>query len=314
MHSYFEIFNIVLPVFGVIALGVLLRRLNCLTMEADKSLTRLTINVLLPSLIFESLLGNEALKAKESLLLPPLVGIFSMILGYCLGYVSGPLWGSSAPSERRTFSFTVGTFNYGYIPVPLALALFDHKTLGVLFLYNGGVEITLWTMGVGFLTGSLRSFNWKSFVNAPVIAILLALALSMAGLAPKVPHAILNSVTLLGQAALPLAFLLIGATISDFWGAGIFKKIKVMLVACFLRLLLLPLLFILMAKELPCSIELKRVIVLQAAMPAAVLPIVMTKHYGEDVPTALAVVFGTSLVGMLTIPFWINWGLSVLVS
>jgi predicted permease len=70
----------------------------------------------------------------------------------------------------------------------------------------------------------------------------------------------------------------------------------------------MPLLFLLLARFLPCSVEFKRVLVLQAAMPSAVLPIVLTKHCGGDPRTALQVVLGTSFAGLLTIPLWIHFG------
>ena len=76
-----------------------------------------------------------------------------------------------------------------------------------------------------------------------------------------------------------------------------------------LRLGVFPFVFLALAYWLPCSIELKRVLVLEAAMPAAVFPIVMARHYGGDVTTALRVVIGTSLAGLATIPFWISTAL-----
>ena len=79
-------------------------------------------------------------------------------------------------------------------------------------------------------------------------------------------------------------------------------------VASLVRLGIMPVLFLLLAKFLPCSLELKRVIVLQGAMSSAVLPIVLTKHYGGDARTALQVALGTSLVGLVTIPLWIRLG------
>ena len=48
------------------------------------------------------------------------------------------------------------------------------------------------------------------------------------------------------------------------------------------------LLFLVLARYLPCPVELKRVILLQAAMPAAVFPIVIGKVYGGDTATAAA--------------------------
>jgi hypothetical protein len=52
------------------------------------------------------------------------------------------------------------------------------------------------------------------------------------------------------------------------------------------------------------------VIVLEAAMPAAVFPIVMARHYAGDPATAMRVVIGTSVVGLVTIPLWIRLGLN----
>jgi hypothetical protein len=43
-------------------------------------------------------------------------------------------------------------------------------------------------------------------------------------------------------------------------------------------------------------------------MPSAVLPIVITKHYGGDARVALQVALGTSLLGLATIPLWIHFG------
>jgi predicted permease len=107
-----------------------------------------------------------------------------------------------------------------------------------------------------------------------------------------------------------MALILIGAVVADHvhefhsqsgW--------RVMGTAVLLRMGLLPLAFLLLARYLPASVELKRVIVIEAAMPAAVFPIVMARHFGGDAATALRVVFSTSLVSLITIPLWIRFGL-----
>jgi len=71
----------------------------------------------------------------------------------------------------------------------------------------------------------------------------------------------------------------------------------------------LPLLFLVAAKYLPLTVELKRVLVLEAAMPSAVFPIVLSKHYGGDPPTAVRVVLATTAVSLVTIPLWIRFGM-----
>tara|TARA_B110000495_G_C22897520_1_gene523667 strand:- start:81 stop:416 length:336 start_codon:yes stop_codon:yes gene_type:complete len=90
---------------------------------------------------------------------------------------------------------------------------------------------------------------------------------------------------------------------------GLFRDLRTPSLAISLRLVLLPILFLLLARFLPwASDELRIVIVLQAAMPSAILPLVINRHYGGHNPTAVLAVLSTTLLGLLTIPWWISFG------
>jgi predicted permease len=71
----------------------------------------------------------------------------------------------------------------------------------------------------------------------------------------------------------------------------------------------LPVAMLLLAKFLPCSVELKRVIVVQAAMPAGVVSIIVSKLYGGHPRTAVQIVLGTTALGVFVIPLWLGFGL-----
>jgi predicted permease len=77
-----------------------------------------------------------------------------------------------------------------------------------------------------------------------------------------------------------------------------------------LRLGIFPLLFLALARWLPCSTELKRVIVVQGAMPSAVIPIIIAQHYGGRPLTAVQVVLGTTALSILITPLWLRIGLA----
>jgi len=160
------------------------------------------------------------------------------------------------------------------------------------------------------LTGASGERDWKQIINAPLVAIVLALVLNWAGMNSYLPKPVLTGIHLLGQCAVPMALILIGAVVGDhlheFHSTSGWRVIGA---AVLLRIGFLPVLFLLLAKFLPASVELKRVIVLQAAMPSAVFPIIMSRHYAGDLPTALRVIIGTSVVGLITIPIWIRLGL-----
>lgn len=315
MNEFLTVLAAVLPVFGLMGVGLWLRRRGWLTADADASLMRLTINLLLPSLIFGSVLGNAALRQPENLLLPPLIGFGMVAVGFGLARLFAPVAGLQTKSEQRTFAFLAGLQNYAYLVIPLCLSLFDTRTTGVLFVHNVGTEMAMWILGVATLSGGFAG-GWRKILNTPLAALLLALALNFIGTMFTPPallaftgNLVLTAIHWLGQSAIPMALLLVGAIVADHLDeAHGGRMLRVVAVASLVRLGLLPILFLLLARFLPCSIELKRVLVLQGAMPSAVLPIVIAKHYGGDARTALQVALGTSIIGLVTIPLWIHFG------
>ncbi len=319
MTGYFDILWIALPIFLIMGIGFVVRVRGILTAEADKSLLALTINVLAPCLILRFVLGNPALKDSANLVLPPLLGFLSVALGIAIAAVAGRQFLPQGEGKRASFSLAVGLYNYGYIPLPLVIAMFDRETVGVLFLFNMGVELCMWTLGVHVLHGGRLRDNWRKLVNMPLIAIVAGVGLNLSGGDVFVPSAARTLFEMLGLCAIPLGLILSGAIVADFRRSfSIRESWQAITVGVILRCAVLPALFLgvlwslLMAAAsgfgLAMTPELARVLIVQAAMPSAVFPIVMAKHYGTDVPTALRVVVSTSAVGLLAIPLWIDAG------
>ncbi len=312
--DYLTLLGAVAPVFVVIAAGYGIRRAGWLSAEADASLLRVVVNFLYPCLILDTILGNHALGQSGNILLAPLAGFSTVAIGYAVCYLLAPLFGVRELRQRRTFAFTTGIYNYGYIPLPLIQRLFDGplgepRNAGVLFIHNVGVEVALWTIGIMILSGASPREAWKRILSAPVLAITAALALNFSGGLRWMPAFLLSAVHSVGAAAIPLGIILTGATFADLArNAGEEPEGATGLGSCFLRLGLLPLFFLPLARWLPCTPELRHVIIVQAAMPSAVVPVILAKHYGGHAATALRVVLVTSALGIVTIPIWIRLG------
>jgi len=311
MNTSLTVLNAVVPVFGLAVVGFGVRKLNWLTEEADQSWMRVNINLLLPALILDSTLGNPALKQIHTVILAPVLGYALAAAGIWLAFWGARFAGLREEKSARTFGVTVGLQNYGYVPIPLALLLFGQETVGVVCMFVVGVEAALWTVGLAVMTGTGVGRDWRKVVNPPLVAILVALLLNSLGAQEHIPTAVSKLINWLAQCAVPSALLLIGAVVADhlheFHSP---RAVRVIIAAVVFRLGLLPWTFLLLAKFLPLSEELRRVLVIEAAMVSAVFPIAMAKHYHGDPATALRAVLSTSLVGFLTIPLWIRFGLS----
>jgi predicted permease len=74
------------------------------------------------------------------------------------------------------------------------------------------------------------------------------------------------------------------------------------------RLALIPVLILVCAKYLPLGVELKQVLVIQAALPSGMFPIVMSRHYGGRTDIAITAVIATTITSLLTMPLVIAFG------
>lgn len=308
MLDYAGILAVTLPVYLMMGTGALLRKTGVLPAEADKGLMKLSVAVLTPALIIERVAGNPAVMQPLPVLMAAGLGFVLVVLGISLSYAVAPLIGLRVHEGRRTFGVSCGLQNYGFVAIPIVTALFpDQGTLGVLFTFTLGIELACWTACVGMLTGFDKA-PLKLALNPPVITILSSLLLNFTGLHGYIPQVAHNTLGMLGGCAVPLAVLLIGASIADIWGQERMNW-KIAVLSPVLRLGVIPLAFLAAAVFLPLTNELKRILIVQAAMPSAVFNIVIARLYGGHPATAVQCVLATTLVSCVTTPFVIAWAL-----
>lgn len=283
VNLYWIILGAVIPVFSFIGLGLILRRLGWLLPSADQGLLRMVIYLFYPALILYYTLGNPALKEAGNVIVAALLGFGTVVLGFGVAWWIGRSIGLTVGKGARSFAFSNGVFNYGYIPVPLIAVLFvSRETTGVLFVFNVGVELAMWTIGIVLLSGGGLSQIWSKLLNPPIVALTLGLAFNFVGLGDKLPTFALQTLGMMSACAVPLGLILSGATLFDLLREGALRgKARVAWAGVGLRLLILPAIMLALAKFIPgLSQDLQRVLVVQSAMPAAMFSIVMARHYG----------------------------------
>ncbi len=311
MTSYAQLFTTVLPVFLIVLLGLWLRRVEWVKAEAEESLLNLVIKIATPCLIFDSVVGNAALRQPGNILLAPLAGFALTLASFGVAYALARAIGLHIGTGLRTFAITAGLANYGYLPLPIVDAMWGVEARGLLLTHNMGVEAAVWTGGVLIISGLGLREGWRRLLNVPLFSLLAALAVNLVGIGPLIPSPVMSAVHWVGQIMIPLGLIMTGVSIQPH--VVELKKLvapRVLIGAAAVRLLVLPLLFFVVAKFGPFSPELKRIIVIQAAMPSAVIPIIIARVYGGQPLVAVQIVLGTTALGLFTIPFWIKTGLA----
>ena len=333
-HTFSVALAAILAMFSIVGVGLLLRRTGRLTRDVEQPLLRLTIDLLLPCLIFDRVIKTDAFSNPQNLWLPPLLGFglvaVGILIALCVGLLPARHSGLKTWKQRRTFAACVGIVNYGFVPIPLVLALFpgDGRTLGVLFVQNLGVELSVWTIVLFAMIGKFDGKALRRLINGPNIAIVASVTLNLLGNSRFVPAAfhehvapcfdfLLMTIQMLGAAGIPLSIILIGAIFADHFHREEIKErlprtLKIAFWSVLIRLVVMPVIFVSLAVVLPCTVEIKRVLIVHGAMGSAIFPMVLAKHYGGEPKTAFDTILSNAILSVITLPLWVAVGLSLI--
>ena len=287
--------NNLLPVLLCAATGFVLGR----TQQLDiKTASRLAFYIFSPCLVFVSLErvnipGSEfASLAFFTLGVSLIIGAFAYIAGRLLGA------GRHVIASLVVASMFVNSGNYGLAATKFAFGEAALARALVCFVFG---TVVVYTLGV--LIASMGKFSpleaLKKLLFVPAFYGLVA-ATIVRGADVHVPLFLDRSVSMLGDASIPLMLVILGIQISQ---ARSWPKDKVALisVAAMLQIIITPLVALLLAHWMGLTGVTRQAAVLQASMPAAVVTTVLAVQYELDSTLISGVVVLTTLLSPLTL-------------
>jgi predicted permease len=291
----------------IIAAGLLVRK-NIITQEQIDALSKITVIVLLPSLVFSNTLQHFNPDSLPFWWTLPIIGVVMSLVGVLLA--SGVF--AVNFKKKRNYIAISSMQNAGYLVLPIGQVVYpDHFAEFALFsfLFILGYNPILWTLGkyLATSTDAKMEFSYKTLITPPAVANIASLIIVLLGLQNIFPKAFVSSVDLLGQAAVPIATFILGATL----GSVSLKKfpqiidiVRVILV----KYILLPLttIFILyyfnIGETHPLLADF---FVIQAAAAPATGLIIQVRAYGGNVQNVAGMMIVTYVVCLIAMPFWI---------
>jgi len=212
---FIQTLNITAPVFAMLFMGVLLRRIDAINDNFIQVASSLVFNVCMPALLFLGIYHADLDAAvKPGLLLYFIAATFG---SFALAWLIA-IW--RCPKEDRGI-YTQGAFrgNNGVIGLALAASMYGDYGISLGAILAGLVILLYNSLSVVVLavySPTLKSDPWsifKSILRNPlIISVLLATPLAYAKLA--LPNWLLTSADYIAQMTLPLALICIGGTLS----------------------------------------------------------------------------------------------------
>ena len=305
LANFFQIFLLVSPVFLLIILGNILRRIGVPDLSFWEVNDKLCYWVLIPALLFHFIsqvnLSSEMLYIYAAIVFAGFVIMFSssIILGKLLSY-SPEVWTSILQGSMRQNAF---------IALAIAGSFYGEEGLKIaslfMFIYVPTINIIIITTMVMSLKNLHQKDSKKALSNVFIeisknpfiLAMIAGLLVSFFPL-QKI-SVLINTTELLGSAALPIMLLTIGAKIKV---RDLTLKITPILIANTLKLIILPLVVYFVASYFGLSQTEIVVAVIFASVPTAVMSYTLAQEFGADYQLMRAILSTQVALSFITIP------------
>ncbi len=299
-----ETVNVTGPIFLIVLLGLVLRRLGLIDDHFVQISSRLVFSLCLPILLFTTITDIKL----DSALDPRLPGfsIAASIVTFLIAWLAAIL---IAPREDRGV-FTQAAFrsNLGVIGLALCANAYGASGLALASILLATITVTYNVLSVVVLSiYSNATLNWRKIAtdiltNPLIVAIFVASLLAWFRI--PIPGVIRSTGEYLGSLALPLALLGTGAAMNL---RAIRDSGKQTIAVVLLKTALLPVVVVLLAMAAGFSGTALGVTFLLFVSPTATASYIMVKSMGGNDRLAANLIMVTTLIGVLTTSVGLFW-------
>jgi len=302
-----NVVNTIIPIFFVITLGWAARKKNWIPDTFVDPANSLVFYLAIPAMIFKAIY-SAPLKSNINITVLVIV-LMSMCVTALLAWLAG---------KAMNVQFTRGTFiqssyhgNLGYIGFAVAFYYLGREGLvktsliaAFLMILQNLTSVIVLQVYSGDTRKNQRSM-WcvtkKIMCNPVILAALMGIIFSLSGL--KMPSIISRILDIISALALPLALLIIGATLS-------FKVARsqplLLCASSVFKLIILPGLGMFLFRMFDVSQDLFLPGLILLAAPTATIACVMAKEMKGDTEFVVAAVSLNTLLSAFTYTWWLH--------
>ena len=307
INTFLSVSNGIIKIFIIAFIAGLLVWKKILNHDHIDALSKITVYVFLPCLIFSTIFSG--FKPEELPIwwtIPLGVILFTLAgTGFC-----ALLFLRKLRSVRAILA--LGSMqNAAYLALPIGEFVYKsqfNQFAVYCFLVVLGISPVLWTVGFILVTNKTWSeLKIKDLFTPPLIANIFAILIVLTGAKRFVPGFLADTFEFMGKATVPAATLILGATLATVYNN--LPRWDESLKILFVKFVVMPVSVILFVHFTGLKDNyplLSEVLVIQAATAPATAFIIQVRTYGGDLKRIGGHIFISYFVTLIAIPFWLS--------
>lgn len=293
------LFDLQVMMFLLMAVGVVLRKMNIITKEGKGMLTNLVIDLILPcniiSAFYMPMDHSVFVSGVEILIISILIQIFCT-------FISGILYRKVPKEKRMVLQYATVCSNAGFLGNPVAEGLYGSVGLLYASVYLIPQRIVMWSAGVSYFTEcpSKKEVVKKVLKHPCIVAVEIGIVLMVTQV--QLPGFLSSAIENVGGCTTAITMMLIGTILTDVDMRHILTRTTV--AYSFIRLVFIPAVVFAGCWLANIDSVVAGVSVTLAAMPAGTTTAILAMKYHGDEEFATQCVVLTTMLSMAAIPIW----------
>lgn len=300
MQVFSATLNQMFVLFSFMVLGYFLNVKGILPRDTSTTVSRLETNVLVPCLVFNTFYKYctvENISEKWTFIV---YGAAIMLVSLIIGVFLAKLF-SKDDYLRKIYTYSFAVANFSFMGNAVVLGIFGEDVLFDYMIFTLPFNLYVYSYGTASLKPSNNSkkFSFKVFLNPICLSMLLGAVVGL--LQIPLPKFLITAVSSAGSCMSPLAMILTGFVVADFSIKKLASTKRIYL-ASVLRLVVIPLIFVLVLKLLNTDSTVIMLTLCATAMPLGLNTVVFPAAYGGDTTPGASMALISHVMSIATIP------------
>ncbi len=292
-----------LVLFSCMVIGFVLKKKALTPDNTAAVLSKLENNVLVPALIINTFMKYctvASIKEQYKLILYCLL---ALAIAIAIALFLSQFFSKNDAYQRNIYTYALTFGNFSFMGNAVVLAIFGDAMLYkyMLFLLPLNLAVYTWGMMILIPRVDMRGNPLKNLLNPIFFSILIGAFLGLTGFGKYIPSFITSTISNCAACMGTLAMVLTGFVVGGYKISSLLKNKRVY-VATALRLIVLPTLFIGIAKLCGADETTLVCMLFAFATPLGLNTVVFPAAYGGDTKTGAAMAMISHSLCVITIP------------
>ena len=298
-----DVLNLTIPMFSLIGIGYLLKRVHFMSENDGAVLSKFAFYILLPPLMFTSILSGDASKSLNInfILSYEIITISIFVLTYLLGLLF-----KLKTMEKAIFGLNAAYPNYGYIGVPLCILAFGtNAAIPLALILLADTFVLLTTLIFYKLTENRKTspqelskeIVQRFIYNPLMMSVFVAFTFSIADI--KIVTAIDRTLSIVAASATAVALIALGVSLNV---SSVKNQKSVLFYITIIKLIVHPILiFIVFQFQTGIDPIWVKTAIVCASLPVAANVFVLANYYKNFESESAAAITITTIVSSITV-------------